>query len=219
MRATLATCALLLAAATQLHAAPLPTTGMTMNAVEHALGAPREKTGPVGRPPITRWVYDGVVVVFEHNKVVQSVQITGEASTPRPTPAPATPATPKTPVPVPAIQAPKPAPAPAAPSDAQIRNNEAIRRAAEQEADEKARAATEAARKAAEAAEAAQAKAKAAATIEAEKAVETTPAASSPASTPATAPTTPPATPTTNGTDAKDPSYSFDPATGRIIIN
>lgn len=217
MRATLATCALLLAAATQLHAAPLPTTGMTMNAVEHALGAPREKTGPVGRPPITRWVYDGVVVVFEHNKVVQSVQITGEASTPRPTPAPATPATPKTPVPVPAIQAPKPAPA--APSDAQIRNNEAIRRAAEQEADEKARAATEAARKAAEAAEAAQAKAKAAATIEAEKAVETTPAASSPASTPATAPTTPPATPTTNGTDAKDPSYSFDPATGRIIIN
>lgn len=217
MRATLATCALLLAAATQLHAAPLPTTGMTMNAVEHALGAPREKTGPVGRPPITRWVYDGVVVVFEHNKVVQSVQITGEASTPRPTPAPATPATPKTPVPVPAIKAPKPAPA--APSDAQIRNNEAIRRAAEQEADEKARAATEAARKAAEAAEAAQAKAKAAATIEAEKAVETTPAASSPASTPATAPTTPPATPTTNGTDAKDPSYSFDPATGRIIIN
>lgn len=217
MRATLATCALLLAAATQLHAAPLPTTGMTMNAVEHALGAPREKTGPVGRPPITRWVYDGVVVVFEHNKVVQSVQITGEASTPRPTPAPATPATPKTPVPVPAIQAPKPAPA--APSDAQIRNNEAIRRAAEQEADEKARAATEAARKAAEAAEAAQAKAKAAATIEAEKAVETTPAASSPASTPATAPTTLPATPTTNGTDAKDPSYSFDPATGRIIIN
>lgn len=217
MRATLATCALLLAAATQLHAAPLPTTGMTMNAVEHALGAPREKTGPVGRPPITRWVYDGVVVVFEHNKVVQSVQITGEASTPRPTPAPATPATPKTPVPVPAIQAPKPAPA--APSDAQIRNNEAIRRAAEQEADEKARAATEAARKAAEAAEAAQAKAKAAATIEAEKAVETTPAASSPASTPATAPTIPPATPTTNGTDAKDPSYSFDPATGRIIIN
>lgn len=215
MRATLATCALLLAAATQLHAAPLPTTGMTMNAVEHALGAPREKTGPVGRPPITRWVYDGVVVVFEHNKVVQSVQITGEASTPRPTPAPATPATPKTPVPVPAIQAPKPAPAPAAPSDAQIRNNEAIRRAAEQEADEKARAATEAARKAAEAAEAAQAKAKAAATIEAEKAVETTPAASSPAGTPATAP----ATPTTNGTDAKDPSYSFDPATGRIIIN
>lgn len=212
MRATLATCALLLAAATQLHAAPLPTTGMTMNAVEHALGAPREKTGPVGRPPITRWVYDGVVVVFEHNKVVQSVQITGEASTPRPTPA-----TPKTPVPVPAIQAPKPAPA--APSDAQIRNNEAIRRAAEQEADEKARAATDAARKAAEAAEAAQAKAKAAATIEAEKAVETTPAASSPASTPATAPTTPPATPTTNGTDAKDPSYSFDPATGRIIIN
>lgn len=217
MRATLATCALLLAAATQLHAAPLPTTGMTMNAVEHALGAPREKTGPVGRPPITRWVYDGVVVVFEHNKVVQSVQITGEASTPRPTPAPDTPATPKTPVPVPAIKAPKPAPA--APSDAQIRNNEAIRRAAEQEADEKARAATEAARKAAEAAEAAQAKAKAAATIEAEKAVETTPAASSPASTPATAPTTPPATPTTNGTDAKDPSYSFDPATGRIIIN
>lgn len=213
MRATLATCALLLAAATQLHAAPLPTTGMTMNAVEHALGAPREKTGPVGRPPITRWVYDGVVVVFEHNKVVQSVQITGEASTPRPTPAPTTPATPKTPVPVPAIQAPKPAPA--APSDAQIRNNEAIRRAAEQEADEKARAATEAARKAAEAAEAAQAKAKAAATIEAEKAVETTPAASSPAGTPATAP----ATPTTNGTDAKDPSYSFDPATGRIIIN
>lgn len=212
MRATLATCALLLAAATQLHAAPLPTTGMTMNAVEQALGAPREKTGPVGRPPITRWVYDGVVVVFEHNKVVQSVQITGGAPMARPEPAPAP--APKPSAPAPATQAPKPAPA--VPSDAQIRNNEAIRRAAEQEADEKARAATEAARKAAEAAEAAQAKAKAAATIEAEKAVETPPAANTPASTPATAPATSPAS---TGTEAKDPSYSFDPATGRIIIN
>lgn len=209
MRATLATCALLLASASQLHAAPLPATGMTMNAVEQTMGTPREKTGPVGRPPITRWVYDGVVVVFEHNKVVQSVQITGGAPAARPTPAPAMPTVPKAPAPTPETKAPKPAPA--APSDAQIRNNEAIRRAAEQEADEKARAATEAARKAADA------KAKAAATTAAKKAAaETPPATNTPASTPEAAPTT---TPAATGTETKDPSYSFDPATGRIIIN
>lgn len=183
MRAKLATCVLLLAAAAPLHAAPLPTKGMTMTAVEKAMGTPREKAGPVGRPPITRWVYDGFVVVFEHNKVVQSVNVSGDTPAARPAPAPK----PDAPAPdaIPVEPAATEAAIPVTRPNQTVNNKEAIRRAAEQEADEKARAATEAARKAADAASA------------------TTPATAAPA----------------DDAGKKDQSFSFDPATGRIIIN
>ena len=52
----------------------MPTRGMTMARVESRFGAPLSVSGPIGEPPITRWDYDGFVVVFEHRHVVHSVQ-------------------------------------------------------------------------------------------------------------------------------------------------
>jgi len=75
MRTKLTVCALLLAASLPLQAAELPASGMSMQAVERAYGTPLEKSGPVGQPPITRWVYDGFVVVFERSTVVHSLQV------------------------------------------------------------------------------------------------------------------------------------------------
>jgi hypothetical protein len=52
----------------------MPTRGMTMDRVERRFGAPLSVAGPIGEPPITRWDYDGFVVVFEYRHVVHSVQ-------------------------------------------------------------------------------------------------------------------------------------------------
>lgn len=47
--------------------------GIEMNEVKAKKGEPREVLGPVGNPPITRWVYDdGEIIVFEYNLVVDS---------------------------------------------------------------------------------------------------------------------------------------------------
>jgi len=46
---------------------------MDMANVEHIFGTPDEKQAPVGKPPITRWVYPGYVVYFEYNKVLHTV--------------------------------------------------------------------------------------------------------------------------------------------------
>lgn len=47
--------------------------GIEMSEVRAKKGEPREVFGPVGNPPITRWVYeDREVIVFEHNRVVDS---------------------------------------------------------------------------------------------------------------------------------------------------
>lgn len=50
-----------------------PRRGMTMAHVTDRYGQPRERHGPVGEPPITRWEYAGFSVYFEHNKVLHSV--------------------------------------------------------------------------------------------------------------------------------------------------
>lgn len=52
----------------------MPPRGMTMDRVQNRFGAPRVVAGPVGEPPITRWEYDGFVVVFEHRHVVHSIE-------------------------------------------------------------------------------------------------------------------------------------------------
>lgn len=52
----------------------LPVRGMSMNAVESRFGAPREKLGPVGEPPITRWVYADYTVYFEGRYVIHTVR-------------------------------------------------------------------------------------------------------------------------------------------------
>lgn len=50
-----------------------PARGMTMQRVEAAFGAPTERRGAVGDPPITRWDYPGFTVYFEHEHVIHAV--------------------------------------------------------------------------------------------------------------------------------------------------
>jgi len=51
----------------------LPANGLTKSQVEQRYGSPEERREPVGDPPITRWVYDGYSVYFEHDLVIESV--------------------------------------------------------------------------------------------------------------------------------------------------
>src|SRR5689334_9776542 len=56
----------------------LPAKGVTMTAVKKQFGEPRDKKPTVGgdtpkHPPITRWDYDGFVVFFERDRVVDAV--------------------------------------------------------------------------------------------------------------------------------------------------
>ena len=53
--------------------ATVPQKGMTMNMVEARFGAPTTRRVPVGDPPITRWIYNGFRVYFEHQYVIHSV--------------------------------------------------------------------------------------------------------------------------------------------------
>lgn len=50
-----------------------PHRGITMAEVEQQFGKPASTMAPVGEPPITRWVYDGFTVYFEHDRVIHSV--------------------------------------------------------------------------------------------------------------------------------------------------
>lgn len=51
-----------------------PSRGLSMTKVEARWGAPENRSGPVGKPPITRWDYPGFVVFFEHQHVVHAVR-------------------------------------------------------------------------------------------------------------------------------------------------
>jgi hypothetical protein len=53
--------------------AEMPPRGMTMDLVQRRFGAPMSVSDPIGEPPITRWDYQGFVVVFEYRHVVHSV--------------------------------------------------------------------------------------------------------------------------------------------------
>lgn len=46
---------------------------MTMAEVEARYGAPQQRVPAVGEPPITRWVYSGYTVYFEHQYVLNTV--------------------------------------------------------------------------------------------------------------------------------------------------
>ena len=50
-----------------------PTNGMSMDSVRSRFGEPQQMQGPVGDPPITRWVYGDFTVYFEHSLVLTSV--------------------------------------------------------------------------------------------------------------------------------------------------
>ena len=52
---------------------PSPSRGMSMAQVESRFGAPLEKHGAIGQPPISRWDYPGYSVFFEHSTVLHSV--------------------------------------------------------------------------------------------------------------------------------------------------
>lgn len=54
-----------------------PQRGATMSAVEARFGAPANKSDAVGNPPITKWFYPNFVVVFEHDRVLHAVVVSG----------------------------------------------------------------------------------------------------------------------------------------------
>ena len=56
---------------------PKPSRGMSMQAVESQFGAPAQRRGTVGKPPITRWDYPGFSVYFEFDRVLHAVTGSG----------------------------------------------------------------------------------------------------------------------------------------------
>lgn len=50
-----------------------PARGIDMTRVEAQFGAPSERHGAVGDPPITRWEYPGFTVYFEYDRVIHTV--------------------------------------------------------------------------------------------------------------------------------------------------
>jgi hypothetical protein len=64
-----------------------PRRGSTMSEVEKRFGAPTARRPTVGgnsphQPPITRWDYNGFSVVFERDRVIDTVVTGGETSAP-----------------------------------------------------------------------------------------------------------------------------------------
>ena len=54
-----------------------PQRGSSMDAVKAKFGEPSNTAGPVGNPAITKWFYPTFVVVFENDKVLHAVAISG----------------------------------------------------------------------------------------------------------------------------------------------
>lgn len=71
LKIMLTICAILFAATAN---ASAPKQGQTMAQVLAALGEPLERKPAVGNPPITRWFYQDLAVVFEHNLVLHSFE-------------------------------------------------------------------------------------------------------------------------------------------------
>jgi hypothetical protein len=62
----------------QVEGMAVPNNGQTQSEVEAAFGAPKDKSGPVGDPPITRWTYEHWSVYFEFDRVLFTVLNKGE---------------------------------------------------------------------------------------------------------------------------------------------
>jgi len=52
-----------------------PTRGLSMDQVLSEFGQPDEEKSPVGKPPITRWIYKDFTVSFEGKWVIHSSAI------------------------------------------------------------------------------------------------------------------------------------------------
>ena len=50
-----------------------PTRGLSMSQVIKQFGAPQAQRGPVGKPAINIWRYDGFNVYFERDRVIHAV--------------------------------------------------------------------------------------------------------------------------------------------------
>lgn len=50
-----------------------PQRGISKAAVERSFGTPVSRRAAVGDPPISRWVYEGFTVYFEHDHVIHAV--------------------------------------------------------------------------------------------------------------------------------------------------
>jgi hypothetical protein len=59
-----------------------PRRGSTMGEVEKQFGAPVTRHPTVGKPPITRWDYNGFAVVFERDRVIDAVVLADSAAAP-----------------------------------------------------------------------------------------------------------------------------------------
>ncbi|RFA24558.1 hypothetical protein CAI21_21220 [Alkalilimnicola ehrlichii] len=57
----------------QMQSLDRPQRGSTMPQVLGRYGPPTQEVGPVGDPPISRWVYSDYTVVFEYDRVLHSV--------------------------------------------------------------------------------------------------------------------------------------------------
>jgi len=55
------------------HIGAMPSRGMTMATVKQHFGEPDRRYPAVGKPPISRWQYEGMMVYFESNYVIHSV--------------------------------------------------------------------------------------------------------------------------------------------------
>ena len=51
----------------------MPSRGMTMDTVKHYFGEPNQRHSPIGKPPISRWQYDDMMIYFEYEYVIHSV--------------------------------------------------------------------------------------------------------------------------------------------------
>ncbi len=54
----------------------MPRRGMSMEQVTQHFGKPESTVAAVGSPPISRWNYDGFIVYFENNRVINSLMTT-----------------------------------------------------------------------------------------------------------------------------------------------
>ena len=50
-----------------------PSRGQSMEQVYSKFGQAQKEVSAVGKPPITRWVYEKFTVYFEHNHVIETV--------------------------------------------------------------------------------------------------------------------------------------------------
>ena len=64
---------LLVESVTSGQSVPQPQRGMDMDGVLSRFGQPSQRSGPVGEPPISWWIYPEFVVYFEHRTVLHSV--------------------------------------------------------------------------------------------------------------------------------------------------